>query len=103
MRLRWIYIFLPLLLIACNNTAQKQEGDNEQEIREIRYEYGIPVDSFKVVTGVVQSGETLGGILNRLGAPRSVVNQLSSVDKEVFDVRQIRQGKKEKKTIARWF
>ncbi len=94
MKLKWIYIFLPLLLIACNNTAQKQEGDNEQEIREIRYEYGIPVDSFKVVTGVVQSGETLGGILNRLGAPRSVVNQLGSVDKEVFDVRQIRQGKK---------
>lgn len=87
---RILFFFFPLLIIACNNKTQE---NNEQAIREIRYEYGIPVDSFRIVTSSVQSGETLGGILNRLGASRSIVNQLGSINKEVFDVRQIRQGK----------
>ncbi len=78
-------------LSACGNHS-RTDG-NEDTIREIRYEYGIPVDSFRIVSGVVQSGETLGGILNRLGAERSIVNQLSTIDKKVFDVRQIQQGK----------
>ncbi len=80
------------LLVACNSSHRHHDND-EQALRGIRYQYGIPVDSFRVVTGSVQAGETLGGILNRLGAQRSTVNQLSTIDKDVFDVRQIRQGK----------
>ena len=94
MKAKWIYLLLPLLLLACNSKPAQESDNDEQTIREIHYEYGIPVDSFRIVTGTVQSGETLGGILNRLGAPRTTVSQLATVDKEVFDVRQIRQGKK---------
>ncbi len=87
-----ICILCSTLLVACNSSHRHHDND-EQALRGIRYQYGIPVDSFRVVTGSVQAGETLGGILNRLGAQRSTVNQLSTIDKDVFDVRQIRQGK----------
>ena len=90
---RLYLLIVPLLLFACNQSDRQTTENDEQTLKEIHFEYGIPVDSFRVQTGTVQQGETLGGILNRLGAPRATVNQLSTVDKNVFDVRQIRQGK----------
>ncbi|MBR1809365.1 MAG: peptidoglycan DD-metalloendopeptidase family protein [Paludibacteraceae bacterium] len=90
---RLFLLIVPLLIIACNSANKQNTQNDEQAIKEIRYEYGIPVDSFRIQTGTVQQGETLSGILNRLGAPRSAVNQLANVDKQLFDVRQIRQGK----------
>ena len=79
------------MLLSCG--SKWRQSNDEKALRGIRYEYGIPVDSFRVVTGTVQTGETLGGILNRLGAKRSTVNQLATINKDVFDVRQIQQGK----------
>lgn len=88
----WGILLVSVLVSACGS-ANKTEQNDEQTIREIRYEYGIPVDSFRIINGTVQSGETLGGILNRLGAERATINQLSGINKELFDVRQIRQGR----------
>ena len=47
-------------------------NSSEQSVREavVRYEYGLPIDSFRIDTCVVKDGETLGGMLNRLGATR---------------------------------
>lgn len=86
---------LPLLFIFVGTACHPARTDTntETDIQEIRYEYGIPVDSFYCVTGAVQSGETLGGIFSKLGAPAHIIRQLSQLDKKVFDVRQIRPGK----------
>lgn len=89
-------ICLSILLCTCKHEQTYQDNNEEateQAILEVRYEYGIPVDSFEIVSGTIQSGETLGGLLNRLGANKFIISQLSSIDKQVFDVRQIQQGR----------
>ena len=60
----------------------------------VRYEYGIPIDSFRVDTGYVRDGETLGGILRRCGATARQMSGVLTLDKAQFDVRQIRSGKR---------
>lgn len=84
---------LALLCTACGQKPADTDTGTETDIREIRYEYGIPVDSFYCVSGAVQQGETLGGIFSKLGASAAVIRQLALLDKEDFDVRQIRAGK----------
>ena len=81
-----------LLLVACSKPAQ-EEQEYDEEIVPIRYEYGIAVDSFRIDTGCVAMGETLGGILSRLGASRTQINQVSTLPQSEFDVRQIQAGK----------
>lgn len=94
-----LYILLLCLVMpACHRTSNADTDEQEQtqensDIREIRYEYGIPVDSFQVVEGTVKNGQTLGGILSSLGAGSAVVNQLVLIPRDSFDVRLIRPGK----------
>jgi murein DD-endopeptidase MepM/ murein hydrolase activator NlpD len=59
----------------------------------VRYEYGLPIDSFRIDTCVVKSGETLGGMLNRLGATRQQVAGVTMIPRSEFDVRSILPGK----------
>ena len=60
----------------------------------VRYEYGLAIDSFRVDTGYVREGETLGGILRKCGATREQLTHILSLDREQFDVRTIRAGKR---------
>ena len=60
----------------------------------VRYEYGLAIDSFRVDTGYVREGETLGGILRKCGATREQLTHVLSLDREQFDVRTIRAGKR---------
>ncbi len=82
-----------LLLSACGKPAAGEQEYIDEEIVPIRYEYGLAIDSFRVDTGYVSNGETLGGILNRLRATRQQINQVGTLAREEFDVRQIRAGK----------
>lgn len=82
-----------LLLSVCGKPAAGEQEYIDEEIVPIRYEYGLAIDSFRVDTGYVSNGETLGGILNRLGATRQQINQVGTLAREEFDVRQIRAGK----------
>ena len=82
-----------LLLSACGKPAAGEQEYIDEEIVPIRYEYGLAIDLFRVDTGYVSNGETLGGILNRLGATRQQINQVGTLAREDFDVRQIRAGK----------
>lgn len=84
-----------LLLAGCKtDRARSYDADkSEGGINEVRYEYGIPVDSFYCTTGVVRKGETLGGIFARLGAKPKVINQLGLLPTADFDARKIRPQK----------
>lgn len=91
-----IFILFLVSIIAFDSCKNKSinidEDDTYHTINEIRYEYGIPVDSFNIQSYTIQSGETLGGILKRLGVSNQIISQLPSIDKSTFDPRQIRQG-----------
>ncbi len=90
----FIVIASCLLLTACGKFGSNRTAEEKKEaIQEIRYEYGIPVDSFRIETGTIQKGATLGGLLNRLGAPTHIIRELTLLDKDIFDPRDIRPGK----------
>ena len=79
-----------LLCLACHKSSEENQTE---EPPVVRYEYGLPVDSFRIDTAVVKEGETLGGILNRLGATAQQVNKISIIPREQLDVRSLRAGK----------
>ena len=93
---RFLLIAIPLmlLLVSCGgHEAVTEDGSMPADAAEIRYEYGIPVDSFYIVEDKVGNGESLGKIFHRAGVPAPIVAQLSSLSSEDFDVRQLRVGK----------
>ena len=89
----FILILLCLIgLVACKKTASTGEQTTEEEVA-IRTEFGLPIDSFRIDTFVVRDGETLGGMLGKLGASQKQINQITLLPSSTFDVRTIRAGK----------
>ena len=85
-------VIATLLMMSC----QRSVGENNQDTQEpepVRYEFGLPIDSFLVDTGFVQNGQTLGGILTSLGADRKQLAGIPAIPRSEFDVRSIRPGK----------
>lgn len=80
------------LAIAFTSCTKNNNGQQAQE-PVVRYEYGLAVDSFRIDTCVVNVGETLGGMLNKLGATRKQINNVTLMSRDEFDVRTIRPGK----------
>ncbi len=93
---RTIRVALGLLAVALLTVGCGKAGGEEayqEDTVVVRYEYGLPIDSFRVDTGYVHEGETLGGILARLGATRQQIGQISTIPQSQLDVRTIRAGK----------
>ena len=89
----FILILLCLIgLVACKKTASTGEQTTEEKVA-IRTEFGLPIDSFRIDTFVVRDGETLGGMLGKLGASQKQINQITLLPSSTFDVRTIRAGK----------
>ena len=78
-------------IVTCTKNHHTDEQQAEAPV--VRYEYGLPIDSFRIDTCVVKSGETLGGMLNRLGATRQQVAGITMMPRSEFDVRTILPGK----------
>ncbi len=66
-------------------------ADNEY-MPEPRVEYGIVVDSFKVVKDVVKDGENLSTILSQYNIDMATIEQLVQKSEGIFDVRKIKRG-----------
>lgn len=80
-------------LTACNNTQTSDNSDlTSEQMTEVVYEYGIPVDSFNTTEGNVKAGETLSAILGKLGCKGQVIHQLNYFSSDTFDVKRIKQG-----------
>jgi len=91
-RLLWVLCAV-LCLSGCGRNTSSRENEKVEEVPAVRYEYGLPIDSFRVDTGRVRSGETLGGMLTRLGANRRQLAGITRLPKSEFDVRSIRPEK----------
>lgn len=75
-------------LVSCHRC----DSDCEQA-PEPTYAYGLCVDSFRVDTGYVQEGQTLGAIMSAIGASRQQQTDIVTMPTAVFDVRTLRPGK----------
>lgn len=99
MKERTYIIYIVLVLLGLCGCGQRTDGGHGDACESgdsvlVRYEYGLAIDSFRVDTGYVREGETLGGILRKCGATREQLTQVLSLDREQFDVRTIRAGKR---------
>lgn len=87
---------LPALLLvaagACNRAGTEAEAEAEAEPRNIVY--GIDAGDYRIETGEVGPGQTLGGILSTYGVTPLQVDRLDRAAKSVFPLRNIRAGHK---------
>ncbi|MDA7578434.1 peptidoglycan DD-metalloendopeptidase family protein [Flavobacteriales bacterium] len=92
-----ILIVISLLFILTNlNSSKSKLLDKELqiEIADPVYEYGILVDSFNLVHGVVKNGQTLGEILYENHINHQKIAEIVLKSKGIFDVRRVNPGKK---------
>ena len=92
-----ILIVISLLFILTNlNNSKSKLLDNEPQIEITNpvYEYGILVDSFNLIHGVVKNGQTLGEILYANHINHQKIAEIVLKSKEIFDVRRVNPGKK---------
>ncbi len=85
-----VALTIVILGMATSNTISKAEQQATEPV--VRYEYGLPIDSFRIDTFTVKEGETLGGMLNRLGATKKQITGITLMPRSEFDVRTIRPG-----------
>ena len=90
-----IVISLLFILTNLNNSKSKLLDKEPQiEITDPVYEYGILVDSFNLIHGVVKNGQTLGEILYANHINHQKIAEIVLKSKEIFDVRRVNPGKK---------
>lgn len=95
---RWvglIVISIALLTILINLKNNENIKSKEPDILyKPKYEYGILVDSFHVVKGVVQPNQTLGEILYKNHIDHPQIAQVVNISKGIFNARYINPGNK---------
>lgn len=76
-------------------------GRSDRQAAEVREDavpkniiYGIDADSYRIETGEIGAGETLGKILNGYGVSALMIDRLDRASKTTFPLRQIRAGHK---------
>lgn len=89
---------MAMLSMACGGGTSDNDAQNENqidtvEIAEPEYLYGIDITPYNVNVDTINSGETVGGILDRHGISARKVDMLSKKAEEVFPLRQIRADK----------
>jgi murein DD-endopeptidase MepM/ murein hydrolase activator NlpD len=89
-------LFLVFIFAAqsCRQNQQKDIAEPEVAVPEPVYRYGLPIDSFQVVDGIVESGQHLSSVLSNFGVNLGTIDTIARKAKPVFDVRKIRQGNK---------
>lgn len=82
---------LTLASTACGGRQQQTEERTDEPHNII---YGIVADDYRIQTGEVGRGQTMGGILGEYGVSPAAVDRLDRAAKEVFPLRNIRAGHK---------
>ncbi|MDL2251515.1 peptidoglycan DD-metalloendopeptidase family protein [Odoribacter sp. OttesenSCG-928-J03] len=86
-----IVIFIPKHSGVAENLDEVDITETE-EIEEIVYKYGIPMNDYEVDYGVVKRNQSLSTILISHGLNMNQVHRLSAKSKDVFNVKKIRSG-----------
>lgn len=91
---RYILIILvAIIVLNCegNKTPNEEIAEEVEEVKE--YKYDIPDDSLLTISDTVDKNETLADILTSVDVPYSLVAEIASASKEIFDVRKIQPNK----------
>ena len=90
---KFICLFCIVFIAACG-TDQTADSAQEEivEAPAPLIEYGIVVDSLKVIRDKVKKNEFLADILLRYGVNYNTIDYIARYTKDTFDVRKIRRG-----------
>tara|TARA_B100001758_G_scaffold247879_1_gene268061 strand:- start:49808 stop:51028 length:1221 start_codon:yes stop_codon:yes gene_type:complete len=93
---KWTGIILmavALIFILSNINNKEFSEEIPELVVEPKYEYGILVDSFSVIEGKVQPGQTLGEILYANHIDHHHIAEVVEKSKRIFDFRRVNAGK----------
>ena len=86
-------LFVSSFITSCNyDIAENPAAEEIVEAPAPLIEYGIVVDSLKVIRGNIKRNEFLADILLRYGVDYSTIDYIARHTKDTFDVRKIRRG-----------
>jgi murein DD-endopeptidase MepM/ murein hydrolase activator NlpD len=80
-------------LVKSANSTPEKKAILPAKPEPVTTRFGLPVDSFMVVSGIIQRNQFLAGILNDYGIDNNTVLQLSQKARPVFSVRNLAAGK----------
>ena len=84
---------LTVVLFALGAMAcSKSNTPEEQPEAPKNIRYGIDADLYRLETGEVQQGQTVGGILGGFGVSARMIDKLDKASREAFPLRNIRPG-----------
>lgn len=96
---QFLILFVGLnVLFSCGNFKSKKEKSGKTELQTDTVatlpimKFGIPADSFLMITGIVENNQYLGQILSRNGVGMADIDRIAKKSRAVFDVRKIRSG-----------
>jgi hypothetical protein len=96
-------LFLLLAVLTINKSSNVLTKTNEQKldtvevvvaVHEPKILYGMVVDDYLLIEDKIKRNQLLGDILTEYNVPATLINQLSSISKQIFDVRKIAPDKK---------
>lgn len=88
-------MLLALLWVGSGCSTGPREAEAcEEEAEPKTLVYGIEADNYRLETGEVADGETMGKLLGQFGISAAVVDRLDRAAKEIFPLRNIRAGRK---------
>jgi Membrane proteins related to metalloendopeptidases len=95
-----IYLLLVSLSFSCNNSEKTKtesvsvtsDTSGIQQVNSPVFMYGIPSDSFDLVSGHIKRNGFLSEILLKHGVSMQEIDQALKNSRSVFDVRKIRSG-----------
>lgn len=90
MRMKKITLSLLATLALAAGACDRTEPAAQQQ----NLVYGIDADNYRLESGEIGPGETMGKILNRYGVTARQIDRLDRASKEVFPLRNIRPGHK---------
>ena len=87
-----------LALTACEDkskeTALNTEKVEKKAPKPVKKEFGFILDDYKVVEGVIESGDSFGYLLDQQGVDRGKIYQISEKVKDTFNPARITAGRK---------
>lgn len=92
-RYLFFILFLSIFITSCSyDIAENPAAEEIVEAPAPLIEYGIVVDSLKVIRDNIKRNEFLADILLRYGVDYSTIDYIARHTKDTFDVRKIRRG-----------
>ena len=88
-----IVVLMTSLIVLLNLISKEKHSQENANVHPPTFEYGILTDTFYVVKGIVEEGQTLGEILYLYHIDHPQIHQIVKKAQLIFDVRRVNSGK----------